>query len=223
MFKYHRVLKGLFIFVSLFSLQAAQAEIINGDFSGGATAWETFISPDSSVVPSATSDPSVNFSSGSAVLKTGEGYIDEATICQGAAISCGSTGLSPFLIDSNVLALEFDVSFLNLGADLSESETSPYTDSLIFELWHSTDYFQDINFYIETTGHVSFDVTGFAGAGASLFLRLFDEDDGFDTQVTIDNIKLVSATSVTVPESTSVYLLLLSLLLMGLSRKLNIL
>lgn len=201
--------------VSLF-IQTTQADVVNGDFSGGETGWGSFIYGDPFITPSATSDPSVSFASGEAILKTGEGYGNEATICQGASVCdvLGSPVVSPFLVESDALTLEFDVAFLTLGADSSETSLSSFTDAINVQLWNPTDFLLDISIYVDSSGKVSLDLANFAGTGAALFLRLIDEDDGYDTQVTIDNVAVVRSAPVAVPESSTLYLLLSGLLML---------
>jgi len=137
--------KSLYVFVLSVVMHTTQANVSNGDFSAGGTDWDTFVYGDPFVTPTATSDPTVDFSTGAAVLTTGEGYGNEAVICQGAT-SCDVFGasLSPFLIDSNALTLEFDVAFLTVGSDISETGFSPFMDALNVQLWSSVDSAFDI-------------------------------------------------------------------------------
>ncbi len=214
-------LKGLLVLFLSFVSQMTQANVSNGDFSAGGANWGTFVYGDPFVAQNATSDPSVSFSSGSAVLATGNGYDNEVVICQGAS-SCDVSGfpvISPFLIESNALTLEFDVAFLSLGSDVDEAGFSFFTDALNVQLWNPTDFLLDINIFVDTSGRVSLDLADFAGTGAALFLRLYDEDDGFNTQVTIDNIEVITSAVVLVPETTTLYLFWAGLFLLGTSKR----
>ena len=216
MFYKSNIVKVIALISFLFSFQNVHAAISNGDFSSGGTDWGTFInSSDSSL------DPSVDFSSGAAVLTTGNGAGNQAAICQGAT-GCNTFGaplLSPFLVESDVLTLEFDVSFLDLGEDLTEPVTSQFIDALYVQVWHPTDFFLDLALYVETSGRVVLDMSDFAGVGASLFFTLLDEDDGLNTQVTIDNVAFTTSTPAKVIESSSFGLFLLSFLILGLVKR----
>lgn len=188
---------------------------VNGDFSAGSSGWTD---------ASATGSASVV--AGQAQLDTGPGAgLYSSVYVQGDDGFFSFT--SPISLDSSVNYLNFDVAFIDLGVDSTETVSSGLLDSLTLGLYDTADSFLDI--YIDPVVDIGFgaamirlhfDVSGLAGRDIALSFELTDEVDGRDSRVLIDNITFTAQKDgvVAVPEPSVIYLMMAGLLLMGYRR-----
>ena len=187
----------------------------NGDFSAGAASW---------IDASATGSASVV--GGQAQLDTGSG----ASLYSSIYVQ-GDDGFfsfaSPISLDSSVNYLNFDVAFVDLGADGVEAGISGFLDSLFLALYDVTDSFLDIFIdpvvdigFGSTMTRLHFDVSGLAGRDIALSFELSDEDDGRDSRVLLDNITFTAQKDsvVAVSEPSIFYLMAAGLLLLSYRR-----
>ncbi len=211
----NRVVLASFCILGLLFSSQAPAGLINGDFSSGTTAWV-----DASISGAAS------VSGSRAQLDTGPGVESFSSV-----LVQGDDGFfnfpSPISLDASVTYLNFDVGFLDLGADVTE--TGPYSgpDSLFVNLYHATNPGSDI--YIDPLVDASigaamrrlhFDVSSLAGEEIALSFELSDENDGRNSRVYLDNITFTAQKDViiSVPEPSMLLLLSSGILLMGVSK-----
>ncbi len=178
----------------------------NGDFSAGGNLWND-----------ASGSGSVSFGGGQAVLETGAGADPFS-----AVIVQGDDGLfnfaSPISLANDVNWLIFDVSFENLGADSSENGTAFFTDALFVALYDALDFTKDLILdpFIDSSVTAGFNqyalnVSALQGRDVALSFELSDEDDGFNSRVTLDNIQFASTLAAPVPEPSSILLICIGL------------
>ncbi|MCQ8186488.1 hypothetical protein [Parvularcula maris] len=165
------------------SLGIGQAAIVNGDFSAGSTGFVTF-----------EDGGTVSISGGTATLSTDAGLGADVLV---ASISQGDDGSFTFdpglLVPSNAVSLVFDITQAVADVDALEDGTSFFGDSLQVLLADSEDLLLDVATFIEAgdVGSFTVDISSLQGRTVALFIDLFDEDDGFDTTFSIDNIAFV--------------------------------
>lgn len=169
----------------LCSAGAAQAmPVVNGSFDTGLDGWQDY-----------SSTGSVTWDAGAAVLKTGMGSDPySAVLIQG---DDGSFSFSnPVQLPGNVLRIEFDLWLMGQEADATETGTSLFSDFLSLNIYDALDFAFDLQFASLplTWGitRVSLDISVLAGRDVALSFELSDEDDGFNTWLGIDNVKLVT-------------------------------
>lgn len=180
----------------------------NGDFSAGAAGWT-----DASVTGS------VSVVAGQMRLDTGSGNDPYSSV-----LVQGDDGFfsfaSPISLDSSVNYLNFDVAFIDLGADSSETGSPSSSDFLSVSLYDAIDFYQDI--YItplvdigfgSTMTRLHFDVSGLAGRDIALSFELGDENDGRNSRVLLDNITFTAQKDgvTSVPAPPVIYLMALGL------------
>ncbi len=189
----------------------------NGDFSAGAASW---------VDASATGSASVV--GGQAQLDTGLGSDPYSSVFVQGDDGFFSFG-SPVSLDSSVNYLNFDVAFIDLGADTFETGNSSYSDFLRISLYDLIDPSWDI--YIDplvdiglgsTMVTLQFDVSSLAGRDIALSFELSDENDGRNSRVLLDNITFTTGGVVSVSAPSVIYLMLIGLILMGCRNSKNI-
>ncbi len=210
-----RILKSLLtVMLVSSSVPAFAVPFANGDFSSGMTGWNGTISPGTVLVLG-----------GEAQLATGAGSDPySAVLVQG---DDGSFMFpSPITLDSNDQFLNFDVSFLDLGIDGSESGGSLNTDALTIAMYDALDFNYDKLFApgIDITlgsgwTQFSIDISSLAGRDVALSFELADENDGRDSRVKIDNVTFTGAVVQNAPEPASVLLLALGIMLMVVTTK----
>ncbi len=190
----------------------------NGDFSAGTAGWTD---------ASATGSASVV--AGQAQLDTGSGTDPYSSV-----FVQGDDGFfsfpSPVSLDSSITYLNFDIAFIDLGVDSSETGSSPYSDFLSVFLYDANDSFLDIyngplvstSFFGPTMTTLQFDVSSLAGRDIAISFELSDENDGRDSRVLLDNISFTAeddnVVPVPVPEPPVIYLLTAGLMLMNYRR-----
>lgn len=187
----------------------------NGDFSAGTTGWTD-----------ASGTGSASVVVGQAQLDTGSGTDPYSSV-----FVQGDNGFfsftSPISLDSSVTYLNFDVAFIDLGADSSETGGSFFSDFLSVALYDAADSLLDI--FIDplvNSGFGSmmmtfqFDISSLAGRDIALSFELNDENDGRDSRVLLDNISFTARNDsvVPVPEPPVIYLMAAGLVLMGYRR-----
>lgn len=176
----------------------------NGDFSSGSTGWND-----------ASSTGTASVVSGQAQLDTGAG-----TDLFSAVLVQGDDGFfnfsNPISLDASVNYLNFDVAFVDLGVDGSESGGSFFTDALFVYLYDALDFSKDLFIdplvdisFGSTLTRLHFDVSSLAGRDVALSFELADENDGRNSRVLIDNITFTSTINgnVSVPEPPMVLLI----------------
>lgn len=201
------------VLLALISLPALAIPFANGDFSSGMSSWND-----------ASTTGNVSVVGGVAQLDTGSGDDPfSAILVQGD--DGFFTFASPITLDASDLILSFDVNFIDLGIDASESGGGFFTDALSVILYDALDFTQDLFFLpgIDSSlgaGWTRFDldISSLAGRDVALSFELADANDGRNSRVQIDNIAF-SNTSIAVPEPEPVHLLALGLLLMTVMRK----
>ena len=192
----------------IFISHAAQAGLIaNGDFDNGLNSWS-----DASFSGQVFSNNGlVNLSTGvdfgpySAVLVQGDdGFFNFNT---------------PILIDAQQSLIEFDLWQFERNIDASESGTSSLADVLNLSIYDAFDPSFDL-FFIDLAvtsqqKNFSLDISSLVGRSVAFSFELNDENDGFDSTFSLDNIRLTSP--VNVPEPST--LLLFSLAIFVLTRR----
>lgn len=212
--------KLLFAMILLLALPAKAVSFENGDFSFGNSLWT-----DASV------SGSLLFANGQASLQTGNGVGAFSTVMvQG---DDGSFSFSnPVSLGANINWLLFDASFESLGVDGTEAGNSPFFDSLYINLYDSIN--SSLDLFLNPVINSTLDGAGFAsyalaisplqGRDVAISYELADENDGVNSRVMIDNVRLVSSLSDTtvlnpVPVPLSVgWLLFVTLPLVGFKR-----
>ncbi len=178
---------GLSLLMMMATNVACGASLVNGDFSSGSTAWTD-----------ASSSGSVTMTDGYAQLDTGFGVDPYSSI-----LVQGDDGFfnfaSPISIDSSLNYLSFDVSFIDLGIDATESGGSSFTDHLLVSLYDAVDFtfdqyidpIVDIDFGDIMT-RITFDISGLSGRDVALSFELVDENDGRNSRILLDNVAFTS-------------------------------
>ncbi|MCQ8186597.1 hypothetical protein, partial [Parvularcula maris] len=164
---------------------SSQAAIVNGDFSAGGTGFFVF-----------EEGGTVVFPDGAATLATDPGLGFDVLV---ASVSQGDDGLFTFepgiIVPDDATALRFDILQAAAVSDPAEEGLLAFRpDALGVSLLDAEDPLLDVFDFFEAgdTGTFTLDVTSLEGRTVALFIDLFDEDDGFDTSFTIDNIAFVT-------------------------------
>ncbi len=179
-----RLLLGLIL---LSALPVNAASFVNGDFASGGSSWNN-----------ASDTGSVSFSGGEAVLQTGTGTsIYSAVMVQG---DDGSFNFNNrFLLGNDIEFLHFDALFNRLGTDSSEAVTAgSFADALFVSLYDYQDitFAHDLLFDPQINSTVdgllisyAFNVSSLQGREIALSFELLDDNDGYNSKVTLDNVR----------------------------------
>ncbi len=126
---------------------------------------------------------------------------------------------SPILIDTQQSLFEFDLWQIAHSIDGSESGTSSLTDALNLSIYDAFDPSFDMFFidFVVTSQQKNFslDISSLAGRFVAFSFELNDENDGYDSTFSLDNVRLTSP--VNVPEPST--LLLFSIAVFALTRR----
>lgn len=170
--------------IALSSAVSAQG-IVNGNFDTDLSGWST-----------ETNGGFVDWIDGTAVLSTGPGFTAfSAVLVQG---DDGSFSFNnPILLTAGFDLFKFDAVFSTLGQDVLETGLSGFTDNLQLWLYDANDLSGSGDALIATIDALtsggpgfSFDLTPYLGQLVAFSFELNDEDDGFDSQVTLDNVRI---------------------------------
>lgn len=201
MLKLTDLFSSLLIASIFLSNSASAAAITNGTFDSDLSGWSTV-----------TDNGSVIQDSGAAVLSTGPSAAPfSAVLVQGDAGDFSF--LSPILLGAGDDFLRFDAVFSTLGLDVSEVGGSSFTDYL--ELWMydasgSGDVLLATIDELTSDTSFSFNLATYITHSVAFSFELNDEDDGFNSKVTIDNVRLEPRVTppVNVPEPNTLMLMI---------------
>ncbi len=190
---------------------SANAVLVNGDFSAGLTGWTSL-----------TDNGTVTTVGGEGILETGTGTsLFSAELVQGDDGSFGfATALS---LPADIVALEFDATFTDLGAEAEDAAPGLFVDALDVSVFDSLDFSLDLIFTDVLTAlspgpdSISLNVSSLAGRDVAVFFTLRDEIDNRNSRVAIDNVQFVAA--VPAPAPGTVVLLTAGLLGFGVARR----
>lgn len=166
----------------------------NGNFSSGHTDWHALGSvqiAEQVVMQTESGFDSVD--SLSAVLVQG----DDGSFWSGSSVE-------PFAVSLDSQWLYFDAKFEDLGIDANETSGSAFADALFVSLYDFNDDTKSLSFdpVIDFSKNglgflaFAFDISSLQGHEIALSFELFDENDGRDSRVTIDNVQFASAVPV---------------------------
>ena len=183
---------------------ANAVDFVNGDFSATppGTAWNT--------VQGTDSPGTASFSTGSAVLSTGQAADPySVSIVQGDDGSF--TFAAPITLSPTVKTLRFDAVFAR-SSNPSESVGS-FIDNLSVHIYDKLGTVPDMNEFVidanTASGSFAYGVSAFAGREVALSFELSNENDGYFSSVTIKNIQAV-------PEPEEWVMMMLGAALVGL-------
>ncbi len=196
------------------SATALAVPLNNGDFSSGLASWND-----------ASFTGSVSGIGGAAVLETASG-----TSPLSAVLVQGDDGffsfLSPITLGGTDNYLNFDVAFIDIGIDETESGDSIFIDELMVVLYDEFDPFMDLVFSVGINAMLNpdiirfnLDISSLVGRSVALSFELNDENDRRNSQATIDNVSFTAqpdrkSSVVTVSEPMTIYLFFLGLIFM---------
>ncbi len=199
----------VFVFCAIFvtSHFVNASLILNGNFDSDLSHWHD-----------ASDNGSVVFDSGVANLSTSGDFGPYS-----AVLVQGDDGFfnfnSPILIEVQQSWLAFDLWQISRDLDVSESGTSLLNDALYLSIYDTIDPSFDLLFtdLMVTAQQQTFllDISSLIGRSVAFSFELHDQNDGFDTIFSLDNVQLTS--SVTVPEPSA--LLLFAIGICALTRK----
>lgn len=204
MFKKQMILSSLFMASMALSNAVSATPIVNGTFDTDLSGWSTLDSTNDLFA-----NGTVHQTAGQAVLSTGDGSAPlSAAIDQGLSFAAISLGSNDAFFKFEALITRFDV-------DTTESLTISGDDSLNVWMYDINDplnnYFiaNIANFAVLTATEYSFDLSPYSiGLNVAFSFELADEDDGFNSKVALDNIR-IEQRSVTVPEPGTFMLVIL--------------
>lgn len=180
------------------------ASIINGTFDSDLSGWSTVTTNGTAVWDSINN---------AAVLSTGADVAPySAVLVQGDDGFFSFT--NPILLGVGDDFLKFDAVFSSLGTDALETGAGPFTDNLQVWMYDANGLgdvlLATIDALTSNTGF-SLNLASYIGHSVAFSFELNDEDDGLDSRVTLDNIRLEqrSAPPVTVPEPNTLLLMIL--------------
>ncbi|WP_445370985.1 PEP-CTERM sorting domain-containing protein [Methylomonas sp. HW2-6] len=187
----------------LYADSVSAAAIVNGTFNSDLNGWSTV-----------TSNGAVNWNSaGAAELVTGAG-----TAPFSAVIVQGDDGLfsfgTPILLGAGDDFLKFDALFSSLGNDGSESPAGLFSDNLSLWMYDANGLGDVLLATIDALSSAtsfSLDLSAYVGRSVAFSFELNDEEDGLDSKVLLDNVRLEqrSEPPVSVPEPGTLGLMML--------------
>lgn len=208
MFKKQIMLSSLFIASMALSNAVSATPIVNGTFDTDLSGWSAVLN-----------GGDAQQAAGQAVLSTG----DDVALYSSVLVQ-GDDGLfnfpSPILLGAGDDFFKFDAVFTMLDADTLEAGGG-FSDNL--QVWLYDEFDSGLDTLIATIdastvgSSFSFNLSSFIGRSVAFSFELNDEDDGFNSQVALDNIR-IEQRSVTVPEPSTFLLIILGWF--GLTRKL---
>ncbi|MEW6995940.1 PEP-CTERM sorting domain-containing protein [Colwelliaceae bacterium MEBiC 14330] len=201
---FYRLLTLVFsVNVIAFSQVTHAGVITNGDFSNGSTGWAD-----------ASFTGQVDFDNNTANLSTGAGIgLYSAVLVQ------GDNGFfdfdDPIEIDAQHSQLTFVLNISEQTVDNTESGISSLNDALNLSVYDAFDPLFDIYFnsLVVTNQPQDYllDLSSLIGRSVAFSFELNDEDDGFNTQFSLDNVQLITSV-ISVPEPSSMLILLFAML-----------
>lgn len=193
--------------LAIFS-SAAQAAIINPNFEDGLDGWNDL----SSTGTVTTSGGFAEFTGGD----EDDGF--SAVLVQG---DDGSFSFfTPIQLNEHVSKFEFSIWLIDKFDDETETGDGLYVDRFSVVFYDSRDSAFDLFFHgLDFTpgGLISLDVSALAGRDVAISFELRDEDDGFNVKIGVDNLLFVERA--TVPEASSLILMVIGLLFLVVSRR----
>lgn len=208
--------KRLFITVVsiLLSNFASAASIVNGNFDTDLSGWNTL-----------SNGGLAQWDGGAAILSTSSGVAAPSSLLvQG---DDGSFSFAnPIQLKAGNEILRFDAIFSDLGADSLETPPGPFTDNLQVWLYDANDPSTNSDALLATidilTSGTSFsiDLANYIGQFVAFSFELYDENDGRDSSVRLDNIRLEPAAINAVPSPSTLLLMVIGWV--GLMRVLQI-
>lgn len=203
------LIKCMFAAVMQFAIfSAAQAAIINPNFEDGLDGWNDL-----------SSTGTVIANGSFAEFTGGDGDMPfSAVLTQG---DDGSFSFSaPVQLSPQASKFEFSLWLINKVDDFSETGTGSFSDYFTVSFYDSLDiafdlFFGELDF--TAGGLISLDVSSLAGRDVAISFELHDEDDGFNVQIGLGNLLVIERTSV--PESSSLILIVIGLLSLVVSRR----
>lgn len=202
MLKKQLTLSSLFVASIVLSNFAFAASIVNGAFDADLSGWSTV-----------TNTGTAQWDAGKAVLATGsDAAAQSMVLVQGDDGSFSFS--SPILLGAGDDLFKFDAVFATLGADALESGGG-FSDNLNVWLYDAVNSsFDTIIATIDATTaslSFSFDLSSFIGRSVAFSFELNDENDGFDSKVSLDNIRMEQRpVIISVPEPGTFLLLIIT-------------
>jgi len=201
----------------LVSTTSLAIPLTNGDFSSGLAGWSD-----------ASSSGSVSLMGDAAHLTTGNGTNPfSAILVQGDDGTF--TFSNPIELAGDAHFLNFDVTFDDLGIDLTEPGGSTFTDGLSVAVRDELDFsgLSDLIFPVIDISildyRASFDISPLAGRTVAISFELSDDNDGRHSSASIDNITITAQPDVVVsiPNASTLSLALLGLVQLVFFRKIK--
>ncbi len=208
MFKKAILFSSVLVVSVTLSNSVSAASIVNGDFNSDlSNGWSTLMANGTAARDSINN---------TAVLSTGA---DVASYS--AVLVQGDDGLfsfiTPIVLTPGNDFLKFDATFSSLGIDAQETGAGLFTDNL--QLWmYDANGLGDVLLAtidaLTANTNFSIDLTSYVGLSVAFSFELNDEDDGLDSRVTLDNVRLEqrSTPPVSVPEPDTLMLTILGAL-----------
>ena len=195
---------GVALILALLTMPVWAASLTNGDFSSGGGSWNNASSSGTATVVGGRAQLGTGVASdpfSSVFVQGDDGFFSFA---------------SPISLQSSAMYLNFDVAFVDLGSDSSETGGALFSDSLRVSLYDVVDPFRDILIdplvdvsFGSTMSRLHFNIGSLAGRIIALSFELTDEDDGRNSRVLLDNITFTAKIdSAVVPLPPALFLML---------------
>jgi hypothetical protein len=181
MHKKYLLLSSLMIASFALSNPASAASIINGNFDTDLSGWSTV-----------TNGGSGQWDAGKAILSTGSDVAAQSSV-----LVQGDDGLfsfsNPITLGAKDNLFKFDAVFSVLATDALESGGG-FADNLQVWLYDSMDSSLDTRMATidaaTFNSSFSFDLSSFIGRSVAFSFELNDENDGFNSQVALNNVRI---------------------------------